>query len=353
MTAHKDKKTGKWYVQYRVKDIATGKYIHKKKRGFETKREALAYEREALMDVTTVASGIGSKTFREIIPEWEAYMSTSENTKGVHAAHFRLRFSEYLNKPLKDFTRPMLNQWRAWLDSTDYATATKNRTIEYVCSVFDFLYKVYDLKNPAVLLKPFGKTQEEVLKEMDVWTVAEFNQFVISSEDSPIYHAFFMTLFWTGLRKGEAVALAPSDLDEEAHTLTVRYSQKNMLEGRKPTKTKQMRTVTVSDFLLKELLPLKERFLDQEYLFGGDAPISNSNIDRKFSAGIKATGVKRIRIHDLRHSHATLLINNGANIVAVSKRLGHATIEQTLKTYTHLLRDSDEQLMQTIEKLNL
>ena len=69
----------------------------------------------------------------------------------------------------------------------------------------------------------------------------------------------------------------------------------------------------------------------------------------QFKKAIKASGVKNIRLHDLRHSHATILINNGINIVAVSKRLGHADIETTLKTYTHLLSDTNKEL---IDKIN-
>ena len=57
----------------------------------------------------------------------------------------------------------------------------------------------------------------------------------------------------------------------------------------------------------------------------------------------------RIRLHDLRHSHASFLLNNGANILAVSKRLGHATVTQTLETYAHLMQDTEEQMMEIIE----
>ncbi|WP_371832614.1 tyrosine-type recombinase/integrase [Grylomicrobium aquisgranensis] len=66
------------------------------------------------------------------------------------------------------------------------------------------------------------------------------------------------------------------------------------------------------------------------------------------NAGIEKSGVQKIRMYDLRHSHATWLINHGVNIVAVSKRLGHASIEQTLKTYTHLLESTDNEMMKII-----
>lgn len=84
---------------------------------------------------------------------------------------------------------------------------------------------------------------------------------------------------------------------------------------------------------------------DGKYLFGGDEGLTPNYVSNHFNQAVQDSGVKQIRIHDLRHSHATWLINNGVNIVAVSKRLGHATIEQTLKTYTHLMSHTDQEMM--------
>ncbi len=88
--------------------------------------------------------------------------------------------------------------------------------------------------------------------------------------------------------------------------------------------------------------------LDGPYVFGGYVGLAPSTIDRVFKKAIKLSGVKPIRLHDLRHSHASWLINSGVNIVAVSKRLGHTNIEQTLRTYTHLLEFTDQNMMQKI-----
>ena len=90
------------------------------------------------------------------------------------------------------------------------------------------------------------------------------------------------------------------------------------------------------------------------FVFGGDSAIGITTIDREFKKAIKESGVDPIRIHDLRHSHASYLLNNGANILAVSKRLGHATVTQTLETYAHLMQDTEEKMIEIIEnKSNL
>lgn len=87
------------------------------------------------------------------------------------------------------------------------------------------------------------------------------------------------------------------------------------------------------------------------FAFGGDRPLPPTSTDRAFAKACVASGVKQIRIHDLRHSCASLLISIGVSIVAVSKRLGHATVEQTLETYTHLLPDDQAQMIAALEKL--
>ena len=86
-------------------------------------------------------------------------------------------------------------------------------------------------------------------------------------------------------------------------------------------------------------------------MFGGERYLSTSGIQRAFNEGIKKSGVKKIRIHDLRHSHATNLINSGVNIVSVSRRLGHSDINMTLKVYTHLLEKTDLEMLDTISKM--
>ena len=139
-----------------------------------------------------------------------------------------------------------------------------------------------------------------------------------------------------------------SDLKDGS--IYIHHSQRDATTGLKPTKTKQSRYVAIDDDLNADLSSLKEHY-KTGYLFGGEHPLSPTNISRRFNNAIKASGVKKIRLHDLRHSHATILINSGVNIVAVSKRLGHTSIEQTLKTYTHLLESTDNDMMAKINSM--
>lgn len=347
-----DKKRKTYYVKSAVKDPYTGIWKTTHKRGFKLKREAVEYETKLKFKKEENKEELLSSTmkFSEIASLWEDTIQSSATSRRHHKEHFTKRFQDFYNKPIKSITKPQLIKWRNELGKTDYATKTKNTCIGYVRSVFKFASDLYGLPNIAIVLKNFKETKEEVMSEMQVWTVEEFEHFINCVED-PLYKKFFMTLFWTGCRRGEAIALQCSDLNESDHTIYIHASQRNTTTGLQPTKTGTNRHVKLDKELFCELMELKREF-KKGYLFGGDNAMTPTNIDRYFAKGIEKSGVKKIRLHDLRHSHATILINSGVNIVAVSKRLGHTDINQTLKTYTHLLKDTDEKMMDLIEQLH-
>ena len=110
---------------------------------------------------------------------------------------------------------------------------------------------------------------------------------------------------------------------------------------------KASRKIQIDDALNKELDLLKAEYKTGN-LFGGETSLSPTQISCIFNAGIEKSGEQKIRIYDLRHSHVTWLINHGVNIVAVSKRLGLASIEQSFKTYTDLLESTDNEMMKII-----
>ena len=339
-----DKERKTYFVQYREKNPITGKVSQKKKRGFALKREAKAWEAKQLEE--SQGNGTGTTTFAEMTVQWERSMQSSPETIRHHREHFEYRFTDLKDKPISKITRADLMRWRADLAVDDrWSTGTKNITISYVKSVFAFASMMTGMADPAAGLSSLKKSNAEIMSEMQTWSPEEFDQF-LGCVDSTLYRTYFETLYWTGMRRGEAIALQIQDVSTDGW-INIHASQRTASEGLKPTKTKQSRKIQADPVLLDHLLKLKETF-KHGYLFGGDTPLSPTTINRIFNNAIKQSGVRPIRIHDLRHSHATWLINNGVNIVAVSKRLGHSTIEQTLKTYTHLLQSTDEQMMATI-----
>lgn len=339
MAVLKDEKRGTWYVHLKTIDPVTGKPVWKKKRGFALKREALKWEAEA-REQTAAGKSV---TFHQMADKWESFAQSSEHMKRKHREHFLNRFNDYYEMPITKISKKNLIEWRNSLPEHDNATRTLNTTIQYVKAVFRYAHDVYDMPNPAVFLKPLKLTDEEVMAEMEIWTVQEFNTF-LSCVDKRIYQIFFRTLFWTGMRKGEAIALQKSDYSDG--WINIHATQEARSDGLKPTKTKRSRRIRVDAQLAKDLQILADR--DGAYLFGDDTPLAPSPIQREFTKAVEASGVKKIRIHDLRHSHASWLLNNGANILAVSKRLGHTDSHMTLKVYAHVMKDSDDQLMNII-----
>ena len=245
-------------------------------------------------------------------------------------------------------------EWRNSLSKKEISTSVKNFCIYAVRGVFKFYADVYDGNNPTGSLKKFKKTQTEVLTEMETWTPEEFKRFHDAVEN-PTYQAYFSFLYWTGVRRSEGLAVCYTDYDSKAKTIRIWHAIKNFPAGFIDLKNdSSIRTIKLDPVLLEEIQPLLDQCdEDHPFIFGGERSLPITNVQRAFNAGIKASGVKSIRIHDLRHSHASNLINAGANIVAVSKRLGHSTIEQTLKTYTHLLEKTDTQMMDIMTSLHV
>lgn len=339
----KDSKRGTWYVQIRCRDPLDNKMHIRKKRGFKTKREAKLAEAEMMKE----PAPSGSMTFRAISEQYLESIQAGDEAKQMHRTRFEKSFAYLYDLPINSITKPALIEWRSSLIASPYAYNTQKRTLQYVRSVFHYASQIYDVPDQSIVLKPIKKPIETE-SPMHVWTVEQFDQF-LSAVDNPLYALFFETLFWTGMRRGEAIALQKTDL--KGNELYIHGSMKHFVNGIKPPKNSaSIRTIRLDDALVCDLQPLLKA--DGDYLFGGETSLPISCIQRQFEKAIERSGVPKIRIHDLRHSHATILINAGVNIVAVSKRLGHATIEQTLKTYTHLLRQTDDQMMEVIDKLH-
>ena len=169
----------------------------------------------------------------------------------------------------------------------------------------------------------------------------------------------FIVLFFTGLRLGEALALTHADLLDHKLSITksvTKFSETDVYEVKDTKNVSNIREVTLNDslyLLLLEYQSSKKENPDFSYswfLFGDAKPLSRTNIARSKDNEVKKSGVKRITIHQFRHSHATNLINDEVNVVAVSRRLGHSDVSMTLRVYTHLFQKIDLELVENIEK---
>lgn len=332
---------GTYSVRYYSKDPVTQESKQIRKRGFRTRREATAWEAESRTERKTTRS---SATFWEIFQRQLDNNDTSLTTRDKKEKWVNMYFSEYTDTPIEKITKAQLVDWRNNLKNTGLAVRTLNCGLQYVRSVFAFYSTVYGGLNAGSALKNFKLTKADKA-EMQIWTPEEFNLFAEAVEN-PVVRAYFTFLFWTGCRRGEGLALTADCF--QGNRCHIYRSVKHFKNGLRPLKTDSSeRTITIDRNTMEIIQPLVEDA--DPFVFGKVAPIGSTTVDREFRRAIKASGVKQIRIHDLRHSHASFLLNNGANILAVSKRLGHATVTQTLETYAHLMQDTEDQMIGIIE----
>ena len=225
----------------------------------------------------------------------------------------------------------------------------------------------YITQNPLLKIGNF-RDVNTIKDEMQYYTPDEFRQYInaarFCAEKSPTnadwdYYVFFCIAFYMGLRKGEIHALKWNDISGEY--LSVKRSITQKLKGQDretPPKNKSsIRTIQIPKPLIDILNEHKARykslkgFNDDFRVCGGTRPLRDTSVENANIKFAKLAGVKKIRIHDFRHSHASLLANNGINIQEIARRLGHANIEMTWNTYAHLYPREEEHATQILDKI--
>lgn len=320
MPAYKDAERKTWYVKY--SQTTNGKRKQILKRGFATKRDALDWEAEQRGKEKP-----DSISFGEMAEKYYAFNSPKDRTKEAQTSMLK-KYFDYYDMPLNSVKKADMADWYIKFTAVDLKPSTKNLIISVIRSVFKYASDMYDMPNPALVMKRVKQPQ----RKYDTWTPEQFRQF-ISVVDLEYYKAIFSFIYYTGCRKSEALSLTRDDFtDTTVH-----------IHGTK-TETSD-RVLTTAPALRVVLKPILDRYKNGDDLV---FPISQTTLQDRFKAYTEASGLPPIRIHDLRHSFATNLIGSGANVVAVSKYLGHANVNQTLKTYTHLFEKADEDLINKI-----
>lgn len=347
MKAEKDKKTGKWLIQYRYTDWQ-GKRRKSTKRGFATKREAEEWLRNFLI---TQKADFDMK-FEDF---WKIYCADMETRLREHTMRTKkyiveLKILSYFgNKRVNDITAADIRQWQNELIKMGYSPTYLKTINNQLSAIFNYAVRYYDLKsNPCAKAGSMGKSKAE---EMDFWTGEEFRKFIDSVMNKRLSYMAFMILYWTGMRLGELLALNPKDVDLEKRTISITKSYQRL--GKKdvitpPKTSKSKRVITIPEFLAADIKDYMDSLYDlqeDDRLF----PITKYYLEHEMQRGIKESGVKRIRVHDLRHSHASMLIELGFSPLEIANRLGHEKMETTLNTYAHLYPNKQTKLAERLD----
>lgn len=195
-----------------------------------------------------------------------------------------------------------------------------------------------------------GKSKAE---EMDFRTGEEFRKFIDSIMNKRLSYMAFMTLYWTGMRLGELLALTMEDFDFEKNTVRINKSYQR-LQGQDvittPKTPKSNRTIKLPKFLAEEMQEYFAMLYDQtptDRIF----LLTKSFLHHEMERGYKLSGVKKIRIHDLRHSHISHLIDLGFSAVAIADRGGHESIDITYR-YSHLFPSKQVAMADRLDAVN-
>lgn len=279
-------------------------------------------------------------TFQSFVEIYHNDMShrLRENTMLSKLYIMDLKILPYFGKrKVLDIKASDIRAWQNEIIQQGYKPTYLKAINNQLTAVYNYAVRYYDLPiNPCVVAGSMGKNRAD---EMEYWTQEEFEQFLKSVSDKKISYFSFMMMYWTGIRVGELLALTISDIDFESKTLTInkslqRIERRNVITEPKTERGK--RVISLPDFLvekLKEYVDCLYVIMKTDRLF----MITKSFLEYEIKRGISLSGMKKIRLHDLRHSHATLLISKlNVQPALVAQRLGHEKIQATLDTYSHL-----------------
>lgn len=234
-------------------------------------------------------------------------------------------------------------------------------------AIFNHAVRYYGLEtNPASVVGTFEKGAPH---EMQYWTKEEYFRFAEQMKGEQEYYCAFEMLYWTGMREGELLALTPEDIDLQARTVTInktyhRIDQRDVITS--PKTTKSNRTISMPEFLCEEIgayIAKRKRYSNEKDLNGeinndsdNDAAsrlftMSSYHLRKALNEGADRAGVKRIRVHDLRHSHVSLLINNGFSALAIGERVGHEAEKITYR-YAHLFTSVQTQMADLLDAVH-
>ena len=328
MTITKNAK-GLWDIQFYYKNFK-GENKKKHKRNFKTKKEAIEWAKK-FIDQQNHNLDMDFSSFWQLYRE-DMKERLRENTVRTKDYIVELKVLPYFGtKKIVDITAADIRRWQNSLMKKGYSQTYLKTINNQLSTIFNYAVRYYDLpRNPCAQAGSMGKGKAE---EMKFWTQEEFESFIEFVKDKPLSYYAFLTLYWTGIRLGELLALSLSDFDAEAKTLSITKSYQR-INGRdaitEPKTAKSKRTIALPDFLVTEL----EEYVNKLYgMMANDRlfMITKSYLEKEMVRGTELSGVKRIRLHDLRHSHASLLISKlGAQPNLVAERLGHEKIQTTL-----------------------
>lgn len=353
MPVYKDKYTSKWFCKFYYTEPKTGESKQKMKRGFNLKREAEAYEREFLTNLSYSPSMLFAEFYERY--KDDRYPKLAAHTVQSKKYQMKRILPFFARMPIDEISPRDVTQWHNKLIEDGLKQTTMINLHRCLSAVFNHAMRFYGLASNPCKIAGLPKTRNRTIEPMRFWTIEEFkavnNALIQDGSDTLLQRTLLNLMYWTGIRKGELYALTWGDFELDKAELTVSQSYQR-LSGEEvitPTKTGLDRVIRLPDIVLKLLKKYKATVYDSS----PDAPVfpyKKELIENSIKQGSKLAEVPVIHVHGLRHSNASALISLGVNIVLISKRLGHEKVSTTLNTYSHFFPDDEVSAVEAINK---
>ena len=363
-TPTKDGKCWFFRVPYRDEFNAVKQYNSKK---YATRAEAKEAELEYLNKLKENINVPMKMTIEDL---WNAFLEYQDDKVRISTKVGYKYRGKYLvplyNIKCVDFNIMYFENWKKYMNNQpDMKDVSKNDILKVLKAVLHFGIKRYNFNfNQVILLMEKFKNPEEKKSERQIYEYDEFMMF-LSAEDDLRFRCLWETLYYCGLRIGEARGLQWKDINWENKTLWINkqvqsldnYSSSYYVCNLKTASSN--RILTMCDALYEDMkkyydqISKYKNFNDDFFIFGNDkgiTPLAYKQAQRRKREIAQKAGIKEIRLHDFRHSCASFLVNNGAPVTMVSKYLGHSNSSETLNTYSHLFNTTSSEVINTINR---
>jgi integrase len=351
-----------WFFKTGYKDAFNNSQVKVSKK-FATKTEAKDEERKFLNSIT-VGIKPSNLTFEQLC---KSFMDNRKDKIRPHTYRQyqgHLKYFEMFNKvKCSSMTFDQYQTWRDFMNNTKLNTKSKNTIYKTLKAIINYGIRFLEIDMVSLANRMSNFTDPaEPKKEMLFYTYDEFKQF-ISVEDDIRYKCVFEIAYYCGLRHGELRGLTWADIDFEHKLMTINkqvtraWRSENKKPQFDPLKTPAAyRTLPICDILYDDLKELyfeqsKPANFDKSFFvlsYTGLAPIDAQSVADRKERNCELAKIKNIRMHDFRHSCASLLINSGAKITLVSKFLGHENVSVTLNTYAHMFKSDLDSVVNVI-----
>lgn len=351
----------KYFFRIKYKDIMGVSHDYSSPK-FKKRSEAIEEEAKYRLKVSGKLTNTFNPTIEEIYFEYIELKKQKFKPQTIIRNNYLFSHLEPLKKiKVNNFDVSKYRKFRSELFDMPFDSDYKNKIQGLLKALIVHSNKYYNTSDTIVKHFETFKNPNEFKKEMQFFTYEEYLKFDSVIENF-MHHVFFELLYFMGLRQGEAQALTWEDIDLKKGTVSISKTLTTKIKGEKWTisspKTKNStRVLPLTNKLINDLLELKKQassyddFTNKWFIFGNSLCLPENTIQINKNKYCKLAGVKQIRVHDFRHSCASLLINKGASISLVSKYLGHANVSITLNTYTHMYKSELTEMTKILNNL--